>query len=54
MSSWGDRAQVDGYKPTLRIAESAERGTGAQPFRCNYDMRNSEASCYVNHFVIRA
>lgn len=35
----------------IRIGESAEQGTGAQPFRCNYDMRNGEASGYVNHFV---
>lgn len=31
---------------------SAEQRTEAQLFRCNYDMKNGEARCHINHFVI--
>lgn len=30
---------------------SAKQRAGAQQFRCNYDMKNSKASCHINPFV---
>lgn len=41
----------------LRIAVSAlesisvEQRTGAQQFRCNYDMKNGETSCHMNSLI---
>lgn len=46
--------EADEYKPTLKIAESAEQGTGSQPLRCNYDRRNSGAGGHVEPFCYRA
>ena len=45
------------YTGSLRLTmiraeyTSVEHRTGAQTFRCNYDMKNSRASCHINPFV---